>query len=362
MRIIDLISDDRDRLGEAAALLRDGFSDTGSAAWSTYDAALREVEESLQTDRISRAAVDDAGHVMGWIGGISSYDGHAWELHPLVVHRGERGRGIGRALVSDLEEQVRRRGGLTIYLGTDDENRRTSLGGVDLYPDVLGALGAIQDLGDHPFDFYRRVGFAIVGVIPDANGFGKPDILMAKRVAPGPLPPRSARAGAAERHPGQNPGKVSVAYTIRFAVAGDIDTLVAFTVQEAYEAERIVSDEAAVRRGVEGGFRNPPLATYWVAETSENRVVASTSVVTEWSDFHGGYYWWIQSLFIVPEHRGGVLVQLLIDHLARAAAASGALDLRLYAHSSNERALRAYRRRGFSVARYVIMTRRTRLD
>jgi ribosomal protein S18 acetylase RimI-like enzyme len=33
------------------------------------------------------------------------------------------------------------------------------------------------------------------------------------------------------------------------------------------------------------------------------------------------------------------------------------LDLRLYAHQSNERALRAYRRCGFAVAPYIIMTR-----
>jgi aminoglycoside 6'-N-acetyltransferase I len=31
-------------------------------------------------------------------------------------------------------------------------------------------------------EFYRKLGFVIVGVVPDANGPGKPDILMAKRV------------------------------------------------------------------------------------------------------------------------------------------------------------------------------------
>jgi aminoglycoside 6'-N-acetyltransferase I len=183
--IIDLSGDAPDRLVQAATLLVDGFADTGSAAWKTYDAAMAEVRESLAPDRISRVALGDARHVIGWIGGISSYDGHAWELHPLVVRRDQRGRGIGRALVADLEDQVRRRGGLTIYLGTDDENGRTSLTGLDLYPDVLGALAGLRNLRDHPFTFYQRMGFAVVGVIPDANGFGKSDILMAKRVAGG---------------------------------------------------------------------------------------------------------------------------------------------------------------------------------
>lgn len=182
MRIIDLIAADQRRFAEAATLLIDGFADTGSAAWTTQDAARLEVEESLRDGRISRVAVEDTGRVVGWIGGISSYGGHAWELHPLVVRRDRRGRGIGRELVRDFEEQVRRRGGLTIYLGTDDEDCRTSIGGVDLYSDVLGALRRIRNLRDHPFTFYEKVGFVIVGAIPDANGVGKPDILMAKRV------------------------------------------------------------------------------------------------------------------------------------------------------------------------------------
>lgn len=89
---------------------------------------------------------------------------------------------MGRALVLDLEQQVAQRGGTTIMLGTDDENSRTSVGGIELYPDVLGKLRVIQNLRQHPFEFYQKVGFEIVGLIPDASGFGKPDIWMAKRV------------------------------------------------------------------------------------------------------------------------------------------------------------------------------------
>jgi ribosomal protein S18 acetylase RimI-like enzyme len=151
-------------------------------------------------------------------------------------------------------------------------------------------------------------------------------------------------------------------YTIREAVAADLETLVAFTLQEAHEAEQIDIDDAGVRRGVQGAFRNPPLATYWVAESAVGRLVGSCSVVTEWSDFHGGHYWWIQSIFIVPEHRGDGLVELLLGHVSQAAEAAGALDLRLYAHRSNERALRAYRRCGFTIAPYVIMSKPTRRD
>ena len=41
---------------------------------------------------------------------------------------------------------------------------------------------AVRNLRGHPYEFYQRCGFTIVGVVPDANGLGKPDILLAKRV------------------------------------------------------------------------------------------------------------------------------------------------------------------------------------
>jgi aminoglycoside 6'-N-acetyltransferase I len=143
---------------------------------------LQEVRESFGEGRISRVAVDQAGNVLGWIGGISEYGGNVWELHPLVVRPDRQRQGIGRALIADLEAQVRARGGFTIQLGTDDVTNMTSLGGANLYPNVLEHLLNIRNLRGHPYEFYLKVGFSIVGVIPDANGPGKPDIYMAKSV------------------------------------------------------------------------------------------------------------------------------------------------------------------------------------
>ena len=182
MRIVDLCPDDKETIQQAAALLVEGFKEHWPSAWPDVDAALKEVQASFGPDRIGRVAVDENGLVLGWIGGISEYDGHVWELHPLVVHPDYRGKGIGRALVTDLEERVRERGGLTLRLGADDEDNMTTLGGVDLYPNVLEHLAHIRNLHGHPYEFYEELGFVIVGVMPDANGLGKPDIYMAKRV------------------------------------------------------------------------------------------------------------------------------------------------------------------------------------
>jgi len=182
VQIINFCPDHTQIVQQVAALLVDSFKEHWSSAWSNMDSALQEVQASFAADRISRVAVDDRDTVLGWIGGIRQYNGNVWELHPLVVHSNYRQQGIGRALVADLEAQVRERGGLTLWVGTDDEDNMTTLADVDLYPNVFEHIANIRNLREHPYEFYQKVGFVIVGVMPDANGLGKPDIYMAKRV------------------------------------------------------------------------------------------------------------------------------------------------------------------------------------
>ncbi|MFC1716766.1 GNAT family N-acetyltransferase [Candidatus Poribacteria bacterium] len=177
MKIIDLPPQDEHAIEQVAALLVEVFT---PYSWSTMEEALEEVRESLVSERISRIAVDSKRTILGWIGGIPEYDGNVWELHPLVVRPKYQRQGIGRQLVADLEEQAKARGGVTLTLGTDDHANLTSLGGIDLYPNVLEHLMNIRNLKGHPYEFYQKVGFTIVGIMPDANGPGKPDIYMAK--------------------------------------------------------------------------------------------------------------------------------------------------------------------------------------
>ena len=181
MEIRDLQPNDESAILQTAALLVEGFLN----AWPDQESALEEVHASFGTGHISRIALDEKGEVLGWIGGMSQYDGNVWELHPLVVRADCRGQGIGRMLVADLEIQVQAQGGLTLWLGTDDEDDGTTLSNVDLYPNVWEHIADIRNLKGHPYEFYQKLGFVIVGVLPDANGLGKPDIFMAKRLSGG---------------------------------------------------------------------------------------------------------------------------------------------------------------------------------
>ena len=183
MHIMDLKSSGNTAVPEAAALLVEGFAEHWPDAWPDLEAARLTVCESLAPDRIARATVgDDGGGLLGWTAAEPLYGGNVWEVNVIVVQPTRQRQGIGRALLADLEDQVRERGGLTMWLGSDDENGMTSLAGVDLYPDPLAHLAAIRNYKGHPYEFYRKMGFAIAGVLPDANGLGKPDIFLAKSV------------------------------------------------------------------------------------------------------------------------------------------------------------------------------------
>src|SRR2546421_10875594 len=131
---------------QAAVLVVEGFAANWPGSWPDLESAMEEVRESLAAERISRVALDEDGTVLGWVGGISQYRGHVWELHPLVVRVNQQGKGIGRALVTDLEERVKEHGGLTITLGTDDVNQQTTLAGINLFPNVCEHLAHLRNL------------------------------------------------------------------------------------------------------------------------------------------------------------------------------------------------------------------------
>lgn len=143
---------------------------------------LNKIKQTCEFPYISRVAYDEKQQVLGWISGMPHYEGQVWELHPLAVHPAYQRLGVGKKLVHDFEKQVKQRGGITIYLGTDDTWGGTSLFGKNLYLNPWKHIQQITNLDNHPYEFYLKLGYSIVGVVPDANGLGKPDILMAKRV------------------------------------------------------------------------------------------------------------------------------------------------------------------------------------
>jgi aminoglycoside 6'-N-acetyltransferase I len=164
---------DLDLVQQAASLLKEAFPQSYS------DCSQEEMDRILDKNRVVLCAIE-GDELLGFAGAIPQYGITAWEMHPLVVKGSKRGIGIGRKLCETLEEELRKRGCLTIYLGSDDDENQTSLSNTDLFDRTFDKIEDIQNYNKHPYEFYQKVGYTIVGVIPDANGIGKPDIWLAK--------------------------------------------------------------------------------------------------------------------------------------------------------------------------------------
>jgi len=175
LEIITFDKNNETYIKAGAKLLKENFPESYS------DNPLQEMKNILSKDRIALMAVEE-GALLGFVGAIPQYEPTGWELHPLVVEGSNRSKGMGRKLVEALEREIANREGIMIYLGTDDERFQTSLSDTDLFEDTYRKIENIENYGSHPYEFYQKLGYQIVGVLPDANGLRKPDILMAKRI------------------------------------------------------------------------------------------------------------------------------------------------------------------------------------
>lgn len=144
---------------------------------------------------------------------------------------------------------------------------------------------------------------------------------------------------------------------VRDASLRDLNAIVGFIAEEAREAEGRTQDQAKLEQGIEAALRDDRIARYWLLIDETDSACGCASVVREWSDWNAGYYWWIQSMYIAPDCRGKGCLDLLMDRIVSAATEAGCLDLRLYVHSENKAAIRAYEKAGFSQSVYRIMSR-----
>src|ERR1700680_46633 len=93
-----------------------------------------------------------------------------------------------------------------------------------------------------------------------------------------------------------------MAIRYRDATRADSKAIVFFQCAMARETEDMELDASICSRGVAGVFGDPSRGRYFVAE-SDGQVIASLLITSEWSDWRNGVVWWIQSVYVRPEHR-----------------------------------------------------------
>ena len=150
---------------------------------------------------------------------------------------------------------------------------------------------------------------------------------------------------------------------IRAAHASDRDLLVQWAIAMALETEHKQLDAKTVTGGVAAGLADSARARYFVAmrdvllagEETVALPVGTLMLTREWSDWRNGDWWWIQSVYVPPEHRRQRVFAALYRHAEQSARETpGVIGLRLYVERDNAAAQRTYAALGMVDAGYRI--------
>lgn len=140
--------------------------------------------------------------------------------------------------------------------------------------------------------------------------------------------------------------------TIRRATETDLEIMVGFNIAMARETEDKGLDTNTLRRGIAALLRNDNLGFYLVAEV-DGLPAGQIMVTTEWSDWRNSHFWWLQSLYVLPEHRRKGVFRSLYDYIvARAKEAGNVCGIRLYVERTNHRAKDVYVNLGMELSHY----------
>ncbi len=141
---------------------------------------------------------------------------------------------------------------------------------------------------------------------------------------------------------------------IRLGDYADSDQIAEFMIKMAWETEGISLDPKTVRHGVRNVFKELTRGFYTVAECGD-KVVGCMMVTYEWSDWRNANQWWIQSVYVLPEHRrSGVFKKLYEFTIYRAHKEQDVCGLRLYVEKGNSVAQDTYRALGMKFSDYLV--------
>jgi ribosomal protein S18 acetylase RimI-like enzyme len=122
----------------------------------------------------------------------------------------------------------------------------------------------------------------------------------------------------------------------------------------ALETEQLHLDPDIARAGVLSVFDRPELGFYLVAE-QDNHVIGSLMITQEWSDWRNRSFWWIQSVYVLPDFRRRGVYRSMYAHLRELAGRSDQVaGFRLYVERDNGKAQRAYTLLGMKETPYRI--------
>lgn len=141
--------------------------------------------------------------------------------------------------------------------------------------------------------------------------------------------------------------------TITRGKASDIEAIVRFQADMAMESEGTMLDMDRLTLGVTSAINDEQKGTYLVASVNDTPI-GSLMVTREWSDWNNMWYWWIQSVYVMPEYRNQGVYRAMYATLKDMAKENGVSQVRLYADRTNHSAQQVYQRLGMTESHYLM--------
>ena len=142
-------------------------------------------------------------------------------------------------------------------------------------------------------------------------------------------------------------------YEITVGTNNDINAIAAFQVAMAMESEGTTLDLERVTRGVTMAMADEAKGKYIVARI-DGKAVGSLMLTREWSDWNCQWYWWIQSVYVEPQHRKKGVYKAMYSKVKEMAQAENVSQVRLYVDKTNTSAQQAYQRLGMDETHYLM--------
>ena len=133
----------------------------------------------------------------------------------------------------------------------------------------------------------------------------------------------------------------------------NVEDIARFQVDMAMESEGLALEYERVRRGVQAVMDDEAKGRYVIAQI-DGAVVGCLMITREWSDWNCCWYWWIQSVYVVPEHRGRGIYKAMYNKVLDLAKAEGISQIRLYVDKSNSTAQTVYQKLGMAECHYCL--------
>ena len=144
-----------------------------------------------------------------------------------------------------------------------------------------------------------------------------------------------------------------MAPNIRRGIKSDAAHIADFQIAMALETENKTLERDTVLPAVTAVFADTANGHYYVAEV-DGVVVGCLMITFEWSDWRNSNIWYIQSVFVSPEHRGKGAFKSLYQQVIEEAREQDVKFVRLYVEKENIKAQKTYESLGMNQLPYLM--------